>query len=274
MNTEKDIEKMAKRMRLQALDMAYHAGKTGSHLGGGFSCIEILAALYGGSAKLDAQRPTWKYRDRILISKAHAVLAYYTALYEAGFLTKDDLNSFEQDGSDFVGHPLRNMEKGIEYAGGSLGMALSVGCGIALDLKNRNIDSKVFVLLGDGECQEGSVWEAMMFAAKEKLDNLVMIIDNNKLQYDGTCEEIGGLYNIPEKCRAFGWYTINCNGHRISELMEAFSTKMSERPLAIVADTVKGKGVSFMENNPLWHHSELKQAQYEEAKAEIEKGEF
>ena len=182
MDKVEQIQQMAKRMRLQALHMAYRAGKAGAHLGGGLSCIEILATLYGGCATIDAKNPLWEERDRILIGKAHAVLAYDTALYEMGFLTQEDLDSFEQDGSDLVGHPMRNLQHGIEFSGGSLGMALSVGCGMALDAKVKGRKHRVYVLLGDGECEEGAIWEAMMSAAKMKLHNLTVIIDNNHLQ--------------------------------------------------------------------------------------------
>ena len=144
---EKEIVDMAKRMRLKALDMAYAAGKNGAHLGGAFSCIEILAVLYGGIARVDAKNPWDENRDRILIGKAHCVLAYYTALYEKGFVTEQELDSFEKNGSDFVGHPIKNIEKGIEYAGGSLGMALSVACGIAYHAKQIGNSNRVYVLL-------------------------------------------------------------------------------------------------------------------------------
>ena len=159
-----------------------------------------------------AENPLWEERDRILIGKAHAVLAYDTALYEMGFLTQEDLDSFEQDGSDLVGHPMRNLQHGIEFSGGSLGMALSVGCGMALDAKVKRRKHRVYVLLGDGECEEGAI-----------------------------------------------------------SLLQAFSQKSDDQPIAIIADTIKGKGVSFMENDPLWHHAELKEADYERARAEIEK---
>ena len=271
MDRVEQIQQMAKRMRLQALHMAYRAGKAGAHLGGGLSCIEILATLYGGCATIDAKNPLWEERDRILIGKAHAVLAYDTALYEMGFLTQEDLDSFEQDGSDLVGHPMRNLQHGIEFSGGSLGMALSVGCGMALDAKVKRRKHRVYVLLGDGECEEGAIWEAMMSAAKMKLHNLTVIIDNNHLQYDGKTEEVGGFTDIEAKLKAFGFLMITCDGHDVNSLLQAFSQKSDDQPIAIIADTIKGKGVSFMENDPLWHHAELKEADYERARAEIEK---
>ena len=269
MSGERNISEMSRRMRKKALDMAYHAGKNGAHLGGGFSSIEILATLYGAVARVDSKNPEWEDRDKILISKAHCVLAYYTALYEVGFLTEGDLEDFEKNGSDFVGHPIKNISKGIEYAGGSLGMALSVAAGMALHAKRSESRRRVFVLVGDGECEEGSIWEAMLFASNYKLNNLVMIVDNNHLQYDGTIEEIGGLTDIARKIEAFGWEVRQVDGHDVDQLENVLSRMGEDRPVAVVADTVKGKGVSFMENDPLWHHSELKEELYNAAVKEV-----
>lgn len=270
MELEYRLTAMAKRMRLKALDMAFHAGKAGAHLGGGLSSIEILAVLYGEIARLDCSNPYWEDRDRILISKAHCVLAYYTALNEAGFITDEELKLFEKNGSDLAGHPLKNIEKGIEYAGGSLGMALSAAAGMAIHAKAVNSKRKIYVLLGDGECEEGSVWEAMMFAANYKLDNLVAVIDWNKLQYDGTIAEVAGLDNLPEKIRAFGWKAVEADGHDIRDMVRAYQEGEPGKPLAILANTVKGKGVSFMEGNPLWHHSELNESLYKQAVEEVQ----
>lgn len=271
MRTEEIIE-MAKRMRLMALDMAYAAGKSGAHLGGALSAIEILATLYGDVARLDSKNPSWQDRDRILIGKAHCVLAYYTALYEKGYLTKEEIDSFEQVGSNLVGHPQKDIEHGMEYAGGSLGMALSVAAGMALCAKNEKSVRKVYVLLGDGECEEGSIWESMMFAGHYKLDNLVAIIDRNRLQSDGDTEDVLGLGKLARKIEAFDWKVVEADGHNVEELLEAYRTDSEGKPLVIIANTVKGKGVSFMENDFLWHHSELKEELYMQAKQEVECG--
>lgn len=270
MNKINDLLLMSKRMRIKALEMAYLAGKNGAHLGGSLSSIEILAVLYGAVARFDNKNPNWDDRDRILISKAHCVLAYYTALYEVGFLTDNDLDSFEKNGSDFVGHPIRNVCKGIEYAGGSLGMALSVAAGMALYAKNIESSRRVFVLVGDGECEEGAIWEAVLFAANYKLSNLVMIIDNNHLQYDGTVDDVAGLNDIATKLEAFDWEVRQVDGHDVFQLEQAFKELGKEKPIAVVADTVKGKGVSFMENDLKWHHSELKKELYDKAIAELQ----
>jgi len=267
----KHIKDMAKRMRLNALDMALGAGRNGAHLGPAMSCMEIFAVLYNTVLKYNIREPEWKDRDRLLISKAHCVLAYYTALEEVGFITKDDLMSFEKNGTSFAGHPAMNLNHGIEYSGGSLGMALSVGVGMALNAKQLGHNHKVYVLLGDGECDEGSNWEAFLAAAHFKLDNLVVIIDKNKLQYDGTTEEIMNLGDIGRKLEAFDWQTTEVDGHNITSLLEAFSKNYTAKPYAIIANTIKGKGISFMENIREWHHSTLSQAQYDCAVMEVSK---
>lgn len=265
------IEEIAKRMRLRALDMAYSAGKYGAHLGGGLSAIEILAALYSRIIKYDLNNPYWPDRDCVLLGKAHGVLAYYTALYEAGLISNEDINSFEKNGSRFVGHPIHDVSKGIEYSGGSLGMALSVGCGLALSAKRRNSQRKVYVLLGDGECQEGSIWEAVSFAAKYELNNLIIVIDQNGLQSDGTVNEIAGTNDLASQMAAFGCQVEEVDGHSIEALLEVFrKAGASQKPTTILAKTVKGKGVSFMENNYKWHHSQLNHEQYEQAVREVQ----
>lgn len=270
MNNIELIWQMAGRMRMKAIEMAYAAGKTGAHLGGGLSCIEILAVLYGKIANNDSNNPYDLNRDRILISKAHCVLAYYTALFEKGFLEEEDLEHFEKNGYDMPGHPLKNLSKGIEYAAGSLGMALSVGVGMALDAKIKKRKNNVYVLLGDGECEEGSVWEAIMYAPHCNLDNLVAIIDRNRLQYDGTTDEIAGLDNIEARFKEFGWCAVTVeDGHDIGKLINAFNIPHEGRPLAIIASTIKGKGVSFMENEGKWHHGVITDEEYKRAMKEV-----
>lgn len=270
MRTEKELTEMAKRMRIKSLKLAFASGKLGAHLGGALSCIEILAVLYGAVARIDSSRPEWEDRDRILMGKAHCVLAYDAALYEMGFLTEEELNSFQKNGSFLVGHPQKDIKKGMEYAGGSLGMALSVGAGMALLAKKQGSRRRIYVLLGDGECNEGSVWESMMFAAKYKLDNLVVIVDKNHLQSDGATLEISGTENLGEKITAFGWNVTSVDGHNTGELLKSFQSLASDRPNAIIADTIKGKGVSFMEQEASWHHGELKEELYLKAIAEVE----
>jgi transketolase len=261
-------ETAAKKMRIDSLKMALASGNVGAHLGGGLSMIEIMAVLYFGILHIDKNNPNWEERDRFILSKGHGVLALYASLYQTGFITGDDLLSFKSNETTLYGHPSLNLEKGIEFSSGSLGQGLSLGVGSCLALKRKkNEESRVFVLLGDGECDEGSVWEAAAAASHYRLSNLVVIVDKNKLQYDGPTVEVLSMENLTQKWCSFGWEAIEIDGHNISELFLALSTK-SDKPLAVIANTVKGKGVSFMENNALWHHSRLTQSQFDEAMAQ------
>lgn len=267
-----DIKKMSKRMRKNALDMALAAGSDSSHFGGGLSIIDITATLFGGIMRFDPNDPQWCDRDRFILSKGHGVLGYYTALAEAGFVSVDDLMTFEKTGSYLVGHPVINRKKGIEFSNGSLGMGLSLGIGVALTGKKRNSNYKVYVLMGDGECNEGSVWEAAMAASQFKLDNLVAIIDKNCFQQTGSNNEIMCVGNLAAKWQSFGWNVIEVDGHNIGELYDAFNKEnKSEQPVAIVANTIKGKGISFAENNNAWHHAVLTKSQYDTAITELKK---
>lgn len=266
------LREMAKRIRLTGLDMALASANNGSHLGGSFSCVEIMAVLYGEVLKLDAANPRWDERDRFLPSKNHCVLSHLPALAEAGFIPRDELFEFQSDGGRMTGYPY-NPEIGLEYSGGTLGMALSVGIGMAIACREKKRDSRIYVLLGDGELNEGSIWEAVMSAAQYKLDNLVVIVDRNHLSYDGDTEEVMALEPLAEKWRCFNWHVETCDGHDVAGLLQTFSSiEKAEKgkPHVILADTVKGKGVSFMENRPEWHHSRITKEQYEQARQEIE----
>jgi len=268
--TIKKIEAMAKRMRKKVLDMALTAGASSSHFGGGLSIVDITATLYGAIMKLDPKNPKWENRDRFILSKGHGVLGYYTALSEIGYISEKDLKTFEKDGTYLFGHPVMNRSKGIEFSNGSLGMGLSLGIGVALAGKRKNIDYKVYVLMGDGECNEGSVWEAAMAGPHYKLDNLVAILDKNNLQQTGTNSEIMSVGNLASKWKSFGWQVIEIDGHNVPEIYETFlSVKNQNGPVAIVANTVKGKGFSFAENNNAWHHAPLSSSQYEAALEEL-----
>ena len=266
------ISELAKKMRISAIEMGYNAGKNGAHFGGGLSCIEILACLYGGVMNIDPKNPTAEKRDIFIMSKAHGVLALYTALAHTGFFPVEDLKTFEQNETELPGHPVMNPARGIEFSGGSLGMGLSQGVGVALAYKRKNIDNHVFVLLGDGELDEGEVWEAAMSAAHFKLDNLIVIVDKNKLQLDGATFDIMDLFDIDKKFSAFGFDTYSIDGHDILKLYEVLKNAVenkNSRPKVIIADTVKGKGISFMENRVEWHHAALSQKQYEVAMLEL-----
>lgn len=264
------LKKAALEMRKAALFMALSAKNEGAHLGGGLSMIEIMAALYLSIMKIDPEKPEMEKRDRFILSKGHGVLALYAALYQAGFIKKEELVTFKNDQTDLYGHPSLNIKKGIEFSSGSLGQGLSLGVGTALALKRkRNFTSKVYVLLGDGECDEGSVWEAAASAAHFHLDNLTVIVDKNGLQYDGQTEMVLSMESLSEKFEAFGFDTFEVDGHDFEDLSTAF-IQNCDRPKAIIAHTVKGKGVSFMENKREWHHARLIQKQYEQAIAELE----
>ena len=266
----KRIQEMSRRMRLSALDMALSAGDSGSHLGGGLSCIEILAVLYGEVMQYDSKNSLAPDRDRFFPSKNHCVLAHFPALAEAGFISKDELLEFKKDGGRLTGYP-RNIEIGLEYSGGSLGMAISVGIGVALALREKKKTNRVYVLMGDGELNEGSIWEAFMSAAHYHLDNITVIIDRNHLSYDGDTEEVMALGDLQAKMESFNWNVITCNGHNVGDLLRAFSIKSDGKPTIIIADTVKGKGVSFVENHREWHHNRLTKEQYEQAVDEVRK---
>lgn len=265
------LTEMSKRMRLTALDMALASGNYGSHLGGSLSAIEILAVLYGAVLRYDVKNPQDEARDIFIPSKNHCVLAHIPALAEAGFFLREECLEFQKDGGRLTGYP-RRPEIGLEYSGGTLGMAISVGIGLAMSAKEHGRDSQIYILMGDGELDEGSIWEAFMSAAHFKVDNITAIIDKNGLSLDGNIEEIMSLGNLSEKILSFGWHVTECDGHDTSSLLKAFTDKAVGKPHAIIAKTVKGKGVSFMENKPEYHHHTLSQKDYEKAKAELTGG--
>lgn len=268
--TETEIQEMTKRMRLKALKMAYNAGKKGAHIGPAFSCMELMAVLYGNVMNLDSANPQDQTRDRFISSKAHSVLAQYTALNETGFISDEELQTFQEDNTLFGGHPIMDIQHGMEYTGGSLGMALSVGVGMALDAKMKGRKNKIYILLGDGELDEGSNWEAIMSAAHFNLNNLVIIVDKNGLQYDGPTKEVMNIDNLYRKFDAFNCETKVVDGHDIASLLSVFEDFTEHKPGVIIAETVKGKGVSFMENVREWHHASLSQKQYEQAVEEVQ----
>ncbi len=248
--------------------MALSAGASSSHFGGSLSTVEILSTLYKKFLKFDVSNPVWQERDRFILSKGHACLGFYSILYEMGYIKEDDLKLFEKNGSFLLGHPVINKKIGIEFSNGSLGMGLSLGIGVAMSIKKRALASKVYVLIGDGECNEGSVWEAAMSASHFKLNNLTVILDNNNFQQTGSNNEIMSSEKLFEKWKSFGWEVININGHDITEINDAFK-KPATLPKLILAKTIKGKGFSFAENNNDWHHKILTQKQYEEALKEL-----
>jgi transketolase len=242
----KKLEEEAKIIRRHIVNMIYEAGS--GHPGGSLSCVDILVTLYFYVMQHNPKDPEWKNRDIFILSKGHAAPALYATLAEAGYFPIDELNLLRKMGGMLQGHP-DNKIPGIEVSSGSLGQGLSVANGIALAGKLDGKDYRVYTLLGDGECDEGQIWEAAMLSAHYKLDNLTAIIDRNGLQIDGPTEKIMCLESIAEKWRAFGWHVIEIDGNKIEEIIKALDSAkdIKGRPTAIIAHTFKGKGVSFME---------------------------
>lgn len=251
MNNLKQISKDIRKMIFKA---AYKAG--GGHIGGSFSMVETIVALYfGGILRYDSANPFDKNRDRFILSKGHASLTLYATLAKAGFFPEEELYTFCQPGSKFGGHPKMYEVPGVEASTGALGHGLGFGIGIAMAAKLRKQDYKVYVMLGDGECQEGSVWEGALFAPEQKLDNLVVIIDYNKLQAMDRLDNIIKMESMLKKWEAFGWDTEEVDGHNLEALQAVFSRPNKENtPRLIVSNTIKGKGISFMESTPIWHY--------------------
>jgi len=257
-------------MRIDILKMALAAKSQGAHMGGSLSMVEVMAALYGGVMKIDPQDMENENRDRLIISKGHGVMAQYVALRQLGLISADELLTYKGNDSLISAHPAVHPEIGIEYASGSLGMGLSLGVGAALALRRKkNENSRMFVILGDGECDEGSVWEAAASASHYHLNNVVVVVDRNGLQYDGSTEEVMALENFEDRWKAFGWDAVTVDGHDVTALTQVLNRR-GDKPLAVIARTVKGRGVSFMENDPKWHNGVLSQKMYEQALAEVE----
>jgi transketolase len=268
MDKERLIQ-ICKEMRQDCIVMADAAGSSGMHFGGSLSMIEIIAALYLDVMHIDPDNLIDEKRDRMILSKGHGVPAVYAALKQLEILTEEDIRTFKQDNTVLSGHPSMNENLGIEFSTGSLGQGLSLGVGTAIALKHHgNNMSRVYVVLGDGECDEGSVWEAAMSAAKFELDNLIVIVDKNNLQYDGCTEKIMPLKALEEKFKSFGWSTVSIDGNDIEQCCNAFKTH-TNNPLAVIANTIKGKGISFMENDPYWHHAKMTTSQREIAIKEV-----
>ena len=265
-----ELETTARRIRLMIVQMI-GVGKKG-HLGGSCSIADIVTALYFSRLKHDPKNPAWDGRDRFLLSKGHAAPALYTVLAERGYFPKAELHNLRQHGSLLQGHPDATRTPGVEVSSGSLGNGLSIASGIAIALKLDGKESRVYCLLGDGECDEGLVWEAAMFAAHRKLDNLTAIVDRNGLQIDGPTEKVVALEPLCDKWAAFGWNVIRVNGHDHAKLLAAVEEAKCTigKPTVIVADTVKGKGVSFMEGVVGFHGKACTLAELDTACKELE----
>ena len=251
---------------------AVHSAKAG-HPGGSLSAADIFTYLYFEEMNIDPQDPKKADRDRFVLSKGHTAPGLYSTLAERGYFPKEDLKTLRHTGSYLQGHPDMKHIPGVDMSSGSLGQGISAAVGMAIAAKLTGADYRVYTLLGDGEIQEGQVWEASMLAAHKKLDNLVVIVDNNNLQIDGAITDVNSPYPIDEKFKAFGFHVINVNGHDFDELRAAFAEAKTVKgqPTVIIMKTVKGKGVSFMENNAAWHGSAPNDEQYAVAMADLEK---
>ena len=264
-----ELQILSKNLRKDILDMSFSAGASSSHLGGALSIVEIISSLFGYKMKINKD-PQWVDRDRFILSKGHACLAYYAALHQIGYISDKELKTFEKDDSNLLGHPVLNEKLGIDFSNGSLGMGLALGIGVAISLKKKEKKNEVFVVLGDGECNEGSVWEAAMAGSHFKLNNLSAIIDNNKFQQTGTNNLIMSSEKLEDKWKSFGWETFVIDGHNIEEICKILDfQKNTTKPKAIIANTIKGKGFTFSENNNDWHHSVLTKSLYEQGLKEL-----
>lgn len=270
MNKENLIS-ISKNVRKNIIEMLCES-KSG-HPGGSLSCADILTYLYYEKMNIDVSNPKWEQRDRFVLSKGHAAPALYSVLAEKGFFPKEELKTLRKTGGLLQGHPDSKHVPGVDVSTGSLGQGISNAVGMALGLKAQNNNARVYAVLGDGELQEGLVWESSMAAAHYKLDNLVAIVDFNGLQIDGKNEEVMGISPLDEKFRGFGFNVIECDGHDYEELDKAFKNaeETKGKPTVIIAKTVKGKGVSFMENQAGWHGQAPNKEQTEQAITEIMK---
>jgi transketolase len=267
-----DLERLgaaARRVRIDIIEMVYRANS--GHIGGSLGAVEILVALYHAAMRHDPQNPGWADRDRFILSKGHCTPVYYAVLADCGYFPRSDLASFRRPGSHLQGHPYQPKTPGVDASTGTLGLGISTGIGMALAAKLRGQAHRVFILCGDGESQEGQVWEAAMFANKYHLDNVIAFTDRNYLQTDGNSEQVMPLEPLRDKWEAFGWRVDEIDGHHFPSILGAIGRAKATpgRPAMILARTVKGKGVSFMENDNHWHGAPPSREQYERAMEEL-----
>jgi len=265
----KSLEERAKIIRRYVIKMLAKAGS--GHPGGSLSAVDLLVVLFYNKMRHNPQQPKWQDRDRFILSKGHGCPALYAILADMGYFSVDKLETLRQFGSILQGHPCMKTTPGIEISSGSLGQGLSVGLGIALAAKLDKKDYRTYVMLGDGEIEEGQIWEAAMAASHYKAENLCAILDQNELQIDGFIHDVMSSHPIPAKWRSFGWHVIEINGHNYKAIIDAYNEaeKIKGRPTIIVAKTVKGKGVSFMENQVDWHGKAPTKEEAEKALAEL-----
>ena len=268
--TDQELAKIANEVR-RGIVTGVHAAKSG-HPGGSLGAADIMTYLYFEEMDVDPANPNRAERDRFVLSKGHCAPAFYAVLAERGFFPKEELETLRHIGSRLQGHPNMNDTPGVDMSTGSLGQGISAAVGMALAAKHWGDSYRVYTLLGDGECEEGQVWEAAMFAGNHDLDNLVAIVDHNGLQIDGSIDEVNSAMPLADKFRAFKWHVIElADGNDMAQIAAAFAEarKVSDSPVAIIAETVKGKGVSFMENQVGWHGKAPNDEQFEQAMAEL-----
>lgn len=266
---ELDVSSLPSKLRRRVLDLVYRTGSP--HIGSSFSCVEILVSLYFKIMNVSPIDPIDVNRDRFILSKGHACPALYAVLAEVGFLSEKELEGFAINGGILEQHPVMDLKRGIEVSTGSLGHGLSIGVGMALAGKKDGRSSRVFVLMSDGELNEGSVWEAAMFGAHHKLDNLIAVVDYNKMQALGFTNDIVGLEPLTQKWSAFGWEVKEVDGHDMDDITQTLNKVpfANDKPSIVIAHTVKGKGVSFMENDLLWHYRTPDREEYGRAFKEL-----
>ena len=265
----KRLQEKAKEVRKGIIEAVY-SNKSG-HPGGSLSIADIMTVLYFNQMNIDEKNPKWEDRDRLVLSKGHCSPALYSCLANRGFFVVEKFKTFRNINSNLQGHPDMNKVPGVDISSGSLGQGLSCANGMAIAGKMDNKNYRVYCILGDGEIEEGQVWEAAMASNKYKLDNLCVIVDNNNLQIDGTIEEVMSSYPIDEKFKSFGFQVINIDGHNIQEIIDAFDVakNVKDKPTCIIAKTIKGKGVSYMENDVKWHGIAPNEEQYQLAMKEL-----
>lgn len=266
----KRLKRLSLEIRKDIITMT-HRAKAG-HPGGALSGVEIITALYFEIMRIDPKNPNWEDRDRFILSKGHACPVLYSALCRRGFFDEKHLYTLRKTSSILQGHPDMKKTPGIDFTSGSLGNGLGIGVGMALGLKMLKKDARVFVMIGDGECQEGAIWESAMCASHYKLDNLYVIVDYNGLQVDGWIREVMDIEPLVSKWKSFGWYTLEIDGHNIEEILNAFNRCFKVGgPAVIIAHTIKGKGISFMENKVEWHGIPPNDEEFEIALKELQR---
>lgn len=265
-----DLKETSNEIRRLIVEKAYACGQP-AHLGGALSMVDLLTVLYQTTLKFKPDDPEFKDRDIFILSKGHTVLGYFATLFHFKYFSKAIFDTFQTNGSQLIAHPIKNLSYGIESSNGSLGQGLSYGSGMALGYKKRKMNNKVFVMMGDGECNEGAVWEAAQLSAELSLRNLIVIVDQNGLRNDGATSYKEGM-SLDGMWAAFGWHTLLIDGHNHVEILNAFKLALAEptKPTVIIANTIKGKGFSFMEANNDWHHNRITQSVYQKCMAEIE----